>query len=79
MPTKLSEPWTFRGGRSLDDITLRILTGIDGTPMPSYAESLSVAEARAIAEHVLALAPVLCLGRDRSGPCRARRYIRRSA
>jgi mono/diheme cytochrome c family protein len=56
MPTNLSEPWTFRGGRSVDAITLRILTGIDGTPTPSYAESLSVSEAWAIAEHVLTLA-----------------------
>jgi mono/diheme cytochrome c family protein len=56
MPTNLSEPWTFRGGRSADAITLRILTGIDGTPMASYAESLSSSEAQAIAEHVLTLA-----------------------
>lgn len=55
-PTNLSEPWTFRGGSTLDAVTLRILTGIDGTPMPGYAESLSAAEAGAIAEHVLTLA-----------------------
>ena len=33
----LSEPWTFRGGRSASDVYMRLKTGIDGTPMPSFA------------------------------------------
>ncbi len=37
--TNLTEPWTFRGGASATDIYLRLKTGIDGTPMPSYNES----------------------------------------
>jgi mono/diheme cytochrome c family protein len=54
-PTDLTEPWTFRGGSDEASIALRILTGIDGSAMPAYADSLSLAQAREIARHVRAL------------------------
>ncbi len=54
--TRLDEPWTFRGGSDEDAVARRILTGLDGSPMPAYAGTLSAAEARAVARHVRALA-----------------------
>jgi mono/diheme cytochrome c family protein len=54
-PTNLTEPWTFRGGTQIDDIALRILGGIDGSPMPSYGGTLSRNEALLIAAYVLSL------------------------
>jgi mono/diheme cytochrome c family protein len=54
-PTDLTEPWSFRGGTQIDDIALRILGGIDGSPMPSFAGSLSRNDALVIAAYVLAL------------------------
>lgn len=36
----LTQPWAYRGGSDPRSMTLRILTGIDGTPMPSYAEAV---------------------------------------
>jgi len=32
----LTEPWTFRGGATQTDLFMRLKTGLDGTPMPSY-------------------------------------------
>ena len=54
--TRLDEPWTFRGGSDEEAIARRILTGLDGTAMPAYADALSAAEARAVAQHVRTLA-----------------------
>jgi mono/diheme cytochrome c family protein len=54
-PTNLTEPWSFRGGAQIDDIALRILTGIDGSLMPSFAGKVSAAEAVVIAAYVLTL------------------------
>jgi mono/diheme cytochrome c family protein len=54
--TRLDEPWTFRAGSDEAAIALRILTGLDGTPMPAYADALTGEEARALARHVRALA-----------------------
>ena len=54
-PTNLTEPWSFRGGAQIDDIALRILGGIDGSPMPSFADSVSRNDALVIAAYVLTL------------------------
>jgi mono/diheme cytochrome c family protein len=54
--TRLDEPWAFRAGSDETAIALRILTGVDGTAMPAYADVLSGAEARAVARHVRELA-----------------------
>jgi cbb3-type cytochrome c oxidase subunit III len=54
--TRLDEPWAFRGGSDEEAIARRILTGLDGTAMPAYADALSAAEARAVARHVRRLA-----------------------
>ncbi|MCZ6649464.1 MAG: c-type cytochrome, partial [Acidobacteria bacterium] len=40
--TDLTQRWTFRGGPSRKDIFRAFTTALNGTPMPSYAESMSV-------------------------------------
>ncbi len=39
-PTNLTKRWTFRGGASRADIATRLATGILGTPMPSFIDSV---------------------------------------
>src|SRR5256884_7453288 len=34
----LHQSWRFRGGGSVEDIYRRLRTGLDGTPMPSFAD-----------------------------------------
>jgi mono/diheme cytochrome c family protein len=53
--TNLTEPWTFRGGATAQDVYLRFRTGIDGTPMPSYIGSASEKEMWDLANYVLSL------------------------
>jgi DMSO reductase family type II enzyme heme b subunit len=36
----LSRPWTFNGGGRVEDIYYRMRTGLDGTPMPSFADAV---------------------------------------
>jgi cytochrome c oxidase cbb3-type subunit 2 len=36
----LTEPWAFNGGMGAEAIHARFLTGLDGTPMPSYDDAL---------------------------------------
>ena len=58
----LTKPWLFNGGSTVDDIYHRLRTGLDGTPMPSYAD---VVDAKMItddqlwhvAQYVRSLAP----------------------
>jgi len=45
----------FRGGRSPRDVYLRLSTGLDGTPMPSYQASLSDEERWQLAYYVASL------------------------
>jgi mono/diheme cytochrome c family protein len=52
----LSEPWTFRGGATSHDVYLRLRTGMDGTPMPSFAEAASDGEMWDLANYVVSLA-----------------------
>lgn len=40
-PADLTKRWTFRGGPTREDIYRTFTTGMNGTPMPSFAESLS--------------------------------------
>jgi DMSO reductase family type II enzyme heme b subunit len=37
-PADLTKRWTFRGGSSREDIYRTFTTGLNGTPMPSYAD-----------------------------------------
>ena len=40
-PADLTQPWYFNGGGTVEDIYRRLRTGLDGTPMPSYADALA--------------------------------------
>ena len=53
---ELAEPWTFRGGGDAESIARRLLTGIDGSAMPSFAASLTPADAWGVAHYVVSLA-----------------------
>ena len=52
----LTEPWSFRGGRTAADIHLRLKTGITGTPMPSFADSAKDEDLWHVANYVVSLA-----------------------
>ena len=54
--TNLTEPWTFRGGATPQDVYLRFRTGMNGTPMPSFVTAASETELRNLAAYVLSLA-----------------------
>ena len=54
-PTNLTEPWTFRGGSTPRDIYLRFSTGIDGSPMPSFAGSATAHEMWDLANYVASM------------------------
>ncbi len=58
----LTENWLFNGGGEVEDIYRRLLTGLDGTPMPSLADvvtagELTYEEVWAIAHYVRSLSP----------------------
>ncbi len=40
----LTKGWNYRAGSSAREIVARVMTGIDGAPMPSYADALSSKE-----------------------------------
>lgn len=48
----LTQGWTYRSGSSPKDILTRLITGIDGTPMPSYAEAVKPEEVWDLAYYV---------------------------
>lgn len=41
LPRNLTKGWKYRGGTSLTDIYTRFTTGMDGTPMPSFVDTLT--------------------------------------
>ena len=58
----LTENWLFNGGGDAEDIYRRLLTGLDGTPMPSLADVITAGvitsdQLWAIAHYVRSLAP----------------------
>lgn len=54
-PADLTQGWTYRGGRDPRAVMLRMLTGIDGAGMPSYAEAVSPEDAWQLAYYVRSL------------------------
>jgi cytochrome c oxidase cbb3-type subunit 2 len=54
-PANLTQGWTYRGGSHPQAIMLRVLTGIDGAGMPSYAEAVSPEDAWQLAYYVASL------------------------
>lgn len=70
----LTEPWTFNGGGTVEQIYRRFRTGLNGTPMPSYSDALDaeiVSEEQLwrVAQYVRSLAP-------RESPPRVREVVR---
>jgi mono/diheme cytochrome c family protein len=60
----LAQPWTFRGGGSRADIFRTMSTGFNGTPMPSFSDSLTPEQRWAITDFIVSLS-----GRgDNEGP-----------
>jgi mono/diheme cytochrome c family protein len=51
----LSQPWTFRGGPSREDIFRTMTTGLNGTPMPSFTDSLTPEQRWAITDFIVSL------------------------
>jgi DMSO reductase family type II enzyme heme b subunit len=43
-PANLTKPWTFRGGGSTREIAARLVTGLAGSPMPSFIDSVEKPE-----------------------------------
>ena len=54
-PANLTQGWNYRGGRDPRSVLLRILGGIDGAGMPSYAEAVSPDDAWQLAHYVASL------------------------
>lgn len=52
----LTEPWTFIGGSSARDIYTRLVTGMNGTPMPSYDDAGSSRQLWDLSNYVISLA-----------------------
>ena len=38
-PADLTQPWTLRGGSSVEDLFRTLTTGVNGTPMPSFSDA----------------------------------------
>ena len=51
----LAQSWTFRGGSSREDIFRTMSTGFNGTPMPSFTDSLSAEQRWAITDFIVSL------------------------
>ena len=54
-PANLTKGWNYRGGSQPRDIMLRLMAGIDGAGMPSYAEAVSGPDAWQLAYYVASL------------------------
>ena len=57
VPADLTMAWLFRGGPTADDIHMRLLTGLTGSPMPSYADVLTPEQVWDLANYVDSLSP----------------------
>jgi DMSO reductase family type II enzyme heme b subunit len=54
-PVDMMQPWTFRGGRAPGDVYRTFVTGLNGTPMPSYAPSVSSEDAWHLTNYVISV------------------------
>ena len=57
----LAQRWTFRGGSTREDIFRTMTTGLNGTPMPSFADALTPEQRWAITDFIDSLS-------DSNGP-----------
>jgi mono/diheme cytochrome c family protein len=51
----LNEPWTFRGGATANDIYVRLKGGINGTPMPAFADTANDQDLWHVANYIVSL------------------------
>ena len=51
----LTKRWTFRGGSSREDIYRTFTTGLNGTPMPSYADSINPEDRWRLVDYIYSL------------------------
>ena len=56
-PANLRKPWNFRGGHTPEALYLRLQSGIAGTPMPSFADSLNEEKTWHLVNYVMSLWP----------------------
>ena len=56
-PRNLTKNWLFRGGGEAKDIYTRVNTGLNGTPMPSFAKRLDNEKSWNLANYVRSLSP----------------------
>ncbi len=56
-PADLTKRWTFRGGPTREDIYRTFTTGMNGTPMPSFAESVSDEQRWQLVDYIASLDP----------------------
>ena len=61
-PANLHRGDAFKGGRRPEDIFRAISTGLDGTPMPGFAASLSVEQRWQLTAFILSLNPPASAG-----------------
>ncbi len=54
-PADLTKRWTFRGGASRGDIYRTFMTGLDGSPMPSYDNIADEGDRWALVDYVYSL------------------------
>jgi cytochrome c len=54
-PADLTRRWTFRGGHRREDIYRTFTTGLNGTPMPSFASSIEEADRWHLVDYVYSL------------------------
>lgn len=54
-PSDLSRQWLFRGGSRSEDIYIRFMSGMAGTPMPSYVDSIEPGQAWQLTHYVKSL------------------------
>jgi DMSO reductase family type II enzyme heme b subunit len=57
-PADLTRPDRFRAGGTVEDVFRTISTGLDGSAMASFADTVSVEDRQALAHHVLSLSEV---------------------
>lgn len=54
-PADLTKRWTFRGGAEREDIYRTFMTGLNGTPMPSFASSIKEEDRWKLVDYVYSL------------------------
>jgi len=55
LPADLSKFWRYKGGNTANDVYMRFNTGLNGTPMPSFTDSLSDEERWHLANYIVSL------------------------